>query len=98
MMHIIQRNDHKRGIATVCGEMRYIQTQRTPKALHLWSLGRHNVRRSVTVFMERQFSIDDTAAIEAHKQKLYELSEQMKADKLDRYPATTGYCKGKPKD
>ena len=51
-MHIIQRNDHKRGIATVCGEMRYIQTQRTPKALHLWSLGRHNVRRSVTVFME----------------------------------------------
>lgn len=97
-MHIIQRNDHKRGIATVCGEIRHINSSVALKNPHPSQAGEYNKQRSVTVFMERQFPIDDTAAIEAHKQKLYELSEQMKADKLDRYPATTGYCKGKPKD
>ncbi|WP_153708918.1 hypothetical protein [Eikenella corrodens] len=98
MMHIIQRNDHKRGIATVCGEMRYIQTQRTPKALHLWSLGRHNVRRSVTVFMERQFPIDDTAAIEAHKQKLRQLDEQIRTNPHQNYPAAIKRTGNKRKD
>ena len=98
MMHIIQRNDHKRGIATVCGEMRYIQTQRTPKALHLWSLGRHNVRRSVTVFMERQFPIDDTAAIEAHKQKLRQLDEQIRINPHQNYPAAIKRTGNKRKD
>jgi len=97
-MHIIQRNDHKRGIATVCGEMRYIQTQRTPKALHLWSLGRHNVRRSVTVFMERQFPIDDTAAIEAHKQKLRQLDEQIRTNPHQNYPAAIKRTGNKRKD
>ena len=97
-MHIIQRNDHKRGIATVCGEMRYIQTQRTPKALHLWSLGRYNVRRSVTVFMERQFPIDDTAAIEAHKQKLRQLDEQIRTNPHQNYPAAIKRTGNKRKD
>ena len=97
-MHIIQRNDHKRGIATVCGEMRYIQTQRTPKALHLWSLGRHNVRRNVTVFMERQFPIDDTAAIEAHKQKLRQLDEQIRTNPHQNYPAAIKRTGNKRKD
>ena len=97
-MHIIQRNDHKRGIATVCGEMRYIQTQRTPKALHLWSLGRHNVRRNVTVFMERQFPIDDTAAIEAHKQKLRQLDEQIRTNPHQNYPAAIRRTGNKRKD
>ena len=97
-MHIIQRNDHKRGIATVCGEMRYIQTQRTPKALHLWSLGRHNVRRSVTVFMEHQFPIDDTAAIEAHKQKLRQLDEQIRTNPHQNYPAAIKRTGNKRKD
>ena len=97
-MHIIQRNDHKRGIATVCGEMRYIQPQRTPKALHLWSLGRHNVRRSVTVFMEHQFPIDDTAAIEAHKQKLRQLDEQIRTNPHQNYPAAIKRTGNKRKD
>ncbi|WP_153712214.1 hypothetical protein [Eikenella corrodens] len=97
-MHIIQRNDHKRGIATVCGEMRYIQTQRTPKAIHLWSLGRHNVRRNVTVFMERQFPIDDTAAIEAHKQKLRQLDEQIRTNPHQNYPAAIKRTGNKRKD
>ena len=87
MMHIIQRNDHKRGIATVCGEMRYIQTQRTP-----------NVRRSVTVFMERQFPIDDTAAIEAHKQKLRQLDEQIRTNPHQNYPAAIKRTGNKRKD
>ncbi len=98
MMHIIQRNDHKRGIATVCGEMRHINSSVALKNPHPSQAGEYNKQRSVTVFMKRQFPIGDTAAIEAHKQKLRQLDEQIRTNPHQNYPAAIKRTGNKRKD
>jgi hypothetical protein len=48
--------------------------------------------------MERQFPIDDTAAIEAHKQKLRQLDEQIRTNPHQNYPAAIKRTGNKRKD